>query len=122
MGCTLTNGTDTIGAFPVVYDAYSFSLNYFKRVLPCYRVHPQGTSVLGALGTLPAPLNNGNIAAMSVNQALLKDYLTIRAPFTGVVAQRNIKPGTLVGTCITKPIRVAEDHSKLRLRLPVPEF
>ena len=51
----------------------------------------------------------------------LRDYLIIRTPFSGVVTQRNIDPGTLVGTNNTKPLFVIENNSTLRLRLAVPE-
>lgn len=30
MGGTLTNGTDTTGAFPTAQDAYGFSLHYYR--------------------------------------------------------------------------------------------
>lgn len=53
--------------------------------------------------------------------AQLKDYLIIHAPFSGVVAQRNIDAGTLVGTGNTKPMLVIENNNSLRLRIPVPE-
>ncbi len=53
--------------------------------------------------------------------AQLKDYLTITAPFSGVITQRNVDPGTLVGAANSKPMLVLENNSKLRLRLPVPE-
>jgi membrane fusion protein, multidrug efflux system len=51
----------------------------------------------------------------------LKDYLIIRAPFSGVVTQRNIDPGTLVGSNNSKPLFIIENNSSLRLRLSVPE-
>lgn len=53
--------------------------------------------------------------------AQLKDYLVIRAPFSGVITQRNIDPGTLVNTNAVKPMLVLENTSELRLRVPVPE-
>lgn len=52
--------------------------------------------------------------------AQLKNYLVIRAAFDGVVTQRNIDPGTLVGRG-QKPMLVLENISQLRLRLAVPE-
>jgi membrane fusion protein (multidrug efflux system) len=50
----------------------------------------------------------------------LKNYLIIRASFDGVITQRNVDPGTLVGK-EQKPMIVLENVSKLRLRLAVPE-
>lgn len=67
MGGTLTNGTDTTEAFPIAQDVYGFSLHYFKNDYKAIGYTPQGTSVLGALGTDAAPLFNGNIAGMVVN-------------------------------------------------------
>jgi membrane fusion protein, multidrug efflux system len=51
----------------------------------------------------------------------LKDYLIIRAPFNGVITQRNVDIGTLVGAGNAKPLMVVEDNTTLRLRVPVPE-
>ncbi len=53
--------------------------------------------------------------------AQLKDYLTIRAPFSGIITKRNVDEGTLVGNSDAKPILILEDNSKLRLRVPIPE-
>jgi membrane fusion protein (multidrug efflux system) len=52
--------------------------------------------------------------------AQLKNYLVIRAAFDGVVTQRNVDPGTLVGK-EQKPMIVLENINKLRLRVAVPE-
>jgi len=51
----------------------------------------------------------------------LKDYLTIRAPFSGIITQRNYDPGTLVGANNSKPLLNVENIESLRLRIPVPE-
>ena len=53
--------------------------------------------------------------------AQLKDYLIIRAPFNGIITQRNFDQGTLVGINNSKPILIVENIEKLRLRVPVPE-
>ncbi|MCD9015154.1 efflux RND transporter periplasmic adaptor subunit [Parachryseolinea silvisoli] len=50
----------------------------------------------------------------------LKNYLVIRSAFDGIVTQRNVDPGTLVGKG-QKPLIVVENLSKLRLRVSVPE-
>lgn len=52
--------------------------------------------------------------------AQLKNYLVIRAAFDGVVTQRNVDAGTLVGTGST-PLLVLENLNKLRVRVAVPE-
>jgi membrane fusion protein, multidrug efflux system len=56
--------------------------------------------------------------AAAYNQ--LKNYLQIRSAFNGIVTQRNVDPGTLVGKSQT-PLLVVENLSKLRLRAAVPE-
>ncbi|MDZ7606179.1 MAG: efflux RND transporter periplasmic adaptor subunit [Cyclobacteriaceae bacterium] len=52
--------------------------------------------------------------------AQLKNYLVIRAAFDGVITQRNVDAGTLVGTGST-PLLVLENLNKLRVRVAVPE-
>jgi len=55
----------------------------------------------------------------------MESYLKVTAPFEGVVTERNVHPGTLVGpasgpAAAIPLIRVA-DNSRLRLVVPVPE-
>jgi RND family efflux transporter MFP subunit len=54
----------------------------------------------------------------------MEGYLRITAPFAGVVTERNIHPGALVGPSSTAPapplLRLVE-HTRLRLVVPVPE-
>lgn len=52
----------------------------------------------------------------------LKHYLTITAPFDGVIIERNISPGALVGAGEAgKPLLVLEDTRTLRLTVAIPE-
>ncbi len=52
----------------------------------------------------------------------LRQYLTITAPFDGIVIERNISPGALVGAGDTgKPLFVVEDSRTLRLTVAIPE-
>ena len=69
-----------------------------------------------------------NIAAArdslrSVTQT--ESYLTITAPFEGVVTTRNLHPGALIGPASgaggTEPILQIVDEKRLRLAVPVPE-
>lgn len=50
----------------------------------------------------------------------LETYLELRAPFDGVVTERNVHPGSLVGPSGIPILRV-EQVSRLRLTVPVPE-
>jgi membrane fusion protein (multidrug efflux system) len=62
-------------------------------------------------------------ANVSAVQAL-KDYLVVRAPFDGVITERNVHPGTLTGPNFKeggKPLLNLQDNKKLRLELFIPE-
>ena len=56
-------------------------------------------------------------------QLVMGAYLTITAPFDGVITERNVHPGALAGpgTQNAKPMLVLQQLSKLRLALDVPE-
>jgi membrane fusion protein, multidrug efflux system len=71
---------------------------------------------------------NQNVAA--AKQALssitqTESYLTITAPFDGVVTTRNLHPGALIGPASgaggAQPILKIVDDRRLRLAVPVPE-
>src|SRR2546423_12984156 len=55
----------------------------------------------------------------------IEGYLQVRAPFDGVVTERNVHPGALVGPSsgsgVGVPIVRVEKISRLRLLVPVPE-
>ena len=58
--------------------------------------------------------------------AEIEGYLEVRAPFDGVVTERNVHPGSLVGPATANsasavPMVRVEKISKLRLVVPVPE-
>ena len=62
-----------------------------------------------------------NVKAM---EAMI-NYLTVTAPFDGVISERNIHPGALVGPTIKtddKAMLTLEQESKLRLVVNVPEI
>jgi RND family efflux transporter MFP subunit len=57
-------------------------------------------------------------------QETLYEYLTVTAPFDGVITERNIHPGALVGPGGAegnKPMLVLQQQSKLRLVVSIPE-
>jgi len=56
-------------------------------------------------------------------QESVKSYLTITAPFDGIITERNIHPGTLAGpgSQNAKPMLVLQQLSKLRLVAELPE-
>ncbi len=56
----------------------------------------------------------------------IEGYLQVRAPFDGVVTERNVHPGTLVGPAsggsgAAVPLVRVEQTARLRLVVPVPE-
>lgn len=103
---------------------YQASLDAYKRILNASRV--DGTVAAGELekakNQMQADSASLNASRSKTNAyAQLKDYLMIRAPFTGIVTQRNVDPGTLIGTDNTIPMVVVENIHTLRLRVPIPE-
>lgn len=103
---------------------YLGSLDAYNRILNADKV--PGTVATGEKEKLKTQMQSDSSAMEAAKSKLsayaqLKDYLTIRAPFSGVITQRNVDPGTLVGAANTKPMLVLENNAKLRLRLPVPE-
>jgi membrane fusion protein, multidrug efflux system len=62
-------------------------------------------------------------ALRSVSQ--MESYLTITAPFDGVVTTRNLHPGALIGPASgaggAQPILQIVDEKRLRLAIPIPE-
>lgn len=62
---------------------------------------------------------NSNVSSVRTMQ----DYLNIRAPFDGMIVQRNVSPGALVspGKGTDQPMLVLQDIRKLRLEVYIPE-
>lgn len=103
---------------------YQTSLDSYKRILNASKVN--GTIATGELERVKNQMSADSSSLESAKSKLnanaqLKDYLTIRSPFNGIVTQRNVDPGTLVGTNNTKPLLIVENVSMLRLRISVPE-
>lgn len=66
-------------------------------------------------------LCNAEKANWEMQQAMM-DYTIVRAPFAGVVTERNVSPGALVSSAIKdKPMLELKDMAHLRLQVDVPE-
>jgi len=92
-----------------------------------------GNDVLVAQQTVT--VDRGTVAAAESNVsasrdalrgvAQLESYLTISAPFSGVVTMRNLHPGALTGPMAgqagAQPIVRLVDTDRLRLVIPIPE-
>jgi len=66
--------------------------------------------------------SQGEYANYKVEQDMYA-YLTVSAPFDGVITERNVHPGALVGpgSDASKPMLVLQQQSKLRLVVNIPE-
>ena len=66
-----------------------------------------------------AKSEQSNVASVRAMQ----DYLNIRAPFDGMIVQRNVSPGALVspGKGSDQPMLTLQDIRKLRLEVYIPE-
>jgi membrane fusion protein, multidrug efflux system len=75
---------------------------------------------------LRAQQENVNAATQALQAvAQTEDYLQVKAPFDGVVTERNVHPGALVGPAggpgVAIPMVRIETLSRLRVVVPVPE-
>jgi membrane fusion protein (multidrug efflux system) len=66
-----------------------------------------------------ASLNSAHATASAYNQ--LQAYLSIRAPFDGIVTKRCVDPGDFVGMSGQMNLMTVERPDKLRIRIHVPE-
>ena len=65
--------------------------------------------------------SSGGAAAASVKAVSeMETYLELTAPFDGVITERNVHPGSLVGPSTGALLRI-EQVARLRLTVPVPE-
>jgi RND family efflux transporter MFP subunit len=65
--------------------------------------------------------SSGGAAGAAVKAvAEMEAYLELTAPFDGVITERNVHPGSLVGPSTGALLRI-EQVSRLRLTVPVPE-
>lgn len=64
----------------------------------------------------------GEYAAYRAQEAM-RSYLTITAPFDGIITERNVHPGALAGPGAQneKPMLILQQLSKLRLTVDIPE-
>lgn len=106
------------------YSKYQTSLDAYNRLLKASGV--PGTVAAEEMEKSKNQMLSDSSASEAAKAKLnanaqLRDYLTIRAPFSGIITQRNFDQGTLVGANNSKPLLTIENIEKLRLRIPVPE-
>jgi RND family efflux transporter MFP subunit len=78
-------------------------------------------SLEAARAHVNALTSSGGAAEAAVKAvAEMEAYLELTAPFDGVITERNVHPGSLVGPSTGALLRI-EQTSRLRLTVPVPE-
>jgi RND family efflux transporter MFP subunit len=86
-------------------------------------VHSAAQLVLAARSELIS--QRGRVKASEqalVSMREMESYLTVRAPFDGIISERNVHEGSLVSSSPSNPAMVRiQDTSRLRLLIPVPE-
>jgi len=120
----VSNYTQANSELQTAKSKYVAGLDIYKRILNASKV--EGTIAAGELERAKNQMlaDSSTVEASKSKlhvSAQFKDYLTILAPFNGIVTQRNVDLGTLTGSGNSKPLLVVEDVSSLRLRLPIPE-
>ena len=103
---------------------YQTSKDYYDRLLNASK--EPGAIAEGELIKAKNQMLSDNEAFNAAKQASgaysqINNYLIIKAPFNGVVTQRNVDPGDLVAAGNSKPLLIVENNSTLRLRVSVPE-
>lgn len=89
-------------------------------------VQVAGQTVAADKGLMDAANQNVAAAQQALNSITeTESYLSITAPFDGVVTTRNLHPGALIGPASgaagSEPILQIVDDKRLRLEVPVPE-
>jgi membrane fusion protein, multidrug efflux system len=103
---------------------YQNSLDRYRRIVQA--AEEKGAVAEAELQQARSQLQADSAAHESARSATraeeqMRDYLILRAPFDGVITGRFADPGAMSGAGDT-PLAVLEDHSRLRLRIAVPEI
>ena len=106
------------------YENYQLSRQTYERVLKA--AQKDGSVAAIELDRAKSKLGSDSAAyrsAIANSQAFgqQEQYLKIISPFDGVVVERNMSVGALVGESNTMPLFVVAQNRKLRLTVAVPE-
>jgi len=108
------------------YANYMTSKDRYKRLLETSKT--PGTVSAYDLEAAQAKMQGDSATAQGEYanykaQEAMYGYLTVTAPFDGVITERNVHPGALVGPGSegNKPMLVLQQQSKLRLVVNIPE-
>lgn len=104
---------------------FSIDREHYQRLLEAANT-PGAVSALD-LSTIRAKMDADSALANAEEsnwqmQQQMQTYLTVKAPFTGVITERNVYPGALVSAMSKdRPMLELKEEDKLRLRVDVPE-
>jgi len=105
---------------------YSISKEHYNRLLVASKtqgaISPLDLSATKAKMNADSSLSNAEKDNWQMERAM-KDYLTVTAPFTGVITDRNVDPGSLVNNMSKdgKAMLELKQINELRLLVDIPE-
>src|SRR5437762_4176541 len=135
MGSTLTSVEATLAATQATYDRLKVAsqtpgaISGNELEIALRSVESQRAAVEAQRGNIQAQrasieaIRNAKAAAEAALRALkeMEGYLRVTAPFTGVVTERIVHTGALVGTGSNESLLVLQQISHLRVMVAVPE-
>ncbi|KAA2238607.1 efflux RND transporter periplasmic adaptor subunit [Chitinophaga agrisoli] len=105
---------------------YAISKENYSRLLEASQtkgaISPMDLAASKAKMQADSALCNAEKASWEMQKALM-GYLQVTAPFDGVITERNVHPGALVGPTAkdAKPMLELKQEDRLRLQVDVPE-
>ena len=104
---------------------YAIDKEHYSRLLEASKtagaISPLDLSTIKAKMEADSAVSNAEKANWQMQQTML-DYLQVRAPFAGVITERNVHPGALVNASSKdKPMLELKQVDHLRLLVDIPE-
>src|SRR2546426_10407309 len=135
LGSTLTSLEATLASTQATYDRLKAAsqtpgaISGNELDIALRSVEAQRASVEAQRGSIQAQrasveaIRNGKAATEATLRAVkeMEGYLRVTAPFNGVVTERIVHPGALVGPGSDAPLLVLQQISHLRVTVAVPE-
>jgi multidrug efflux pump subunit AcrA (membrane-fusion protein) len=135
LGSTLASLEATLASTQATYDRLKVAsqtpgaISGNELEIALRSVEAQRASVEAQRGSIQAQrasieaIRNGKAATEATLRAVkeMEGYLRVTAPFTGVVTERIVHPGALVGPGSNAPLLVLQQISHLRVTVAIPE-